>query len=78
MRAVTLGLLVLWCLLLLDSIGALAFKFNDQLEGWYSKALPSLQDALPLHTAWPYVYFGVSLLGVGTVGGWALEERQDR
>lgn len=60
-------LCIIWVLILLDSIGALVFWSDGAFSSWYSVVMPKLAEVFPIHNGWPWVYFGLAVLGGITI-----------
>ena len=66
MNTRTTLLLVIWVILVLDSIGAVLCKFSDSCID-FAKRFSILAKFALKDSNWPYVYLGLALLGLITV-----------
>ena len=60
------AVLILWILLVADSIGALFLKSSGALECWYTNTFPTLAGLFPIQNGWPFMYFALAALGLLT------------
>jgi hypothetical protein len=57
-------LLVMWIVLVCDSVGAAAAQMSGAAQLWYCRVFPSLASALPIDNYWPWVYCALALFGL--------------
>lgn len=66
MNTTTTILLVVWIVLVLDSSGAVLCKFSNSCMD-FAKRFSMLAKFALKDSNWPYVYFGLAVLGLVTV-----------
>lgn len=66
MNTTTTILLVVWIIIVLDSSGAVLCKFSNACMD-FAKRFSMLAKFALKDSNWPYVYFGLAVLGLVTV-----------